>query len=124
MGAHAACRPNATLKPLAGLTVIGEDGVLKNGFHWIDRRQRRNGSQLVAVLASEPDLLSKVEDLFWREGPPYEAGAVFDYFFSVGVSAAFGADRPIFVIRIRDLDEIRTALSALDGKLGECVSHL
>ena len=71
-------------------------------------------AQLVGILSREPDLFAKVEDLFWGECAPYEPSAVFDYFFGVVDSAAFGTERPILAFRLRDPDDIRTALRTLE----------
>jgi hypothetical protein len=76
--------------------------------------------QLVRMLAGEPDLFSKVEELFWCDGAPYEPSAVFDYFFSIVESAAFSTERPILALRIREPNEIRAALAALEREIGKC----
>jgi hypothetical protein len=79
--------------------------------------------QLVQMLAREPDLFSQVENLFWGDGAPYEAGAVFDHFFCVVESDTFNTECPILALRIRKPDEIRAALHALEGQIGKARVH-
>jgi hypothetical protein len=87
----------------------------------VDKKAMDN--QLASLLAREPDLFADVEDLFFSEGAPYEPSGVFDYFFSVVESSAFGTERPAIAIRLRDPNQIRVALRALKGKIGNDIGH-
>jgi hypothetical protein len=70
--------------------------------------------ELVGLLSRRSDLFAKVENLFWREGAPYEPGAVFKHFFSVVGGPAGETGHPVACVALRDENETFAALVALE----------
>jgi hypothetical protein len=71
--------------------------------------------EVVSVLSRRPDLFAKVQNLFWRQGSPYQAGAVFQHFFRIVGGPAGETGYPVAMIALREDDEIASALMALEN---------